>query len=272
MGFPIWTLWGMGLSSLGALLAVGLAFAAQSPKFLARTPLAGYRLDLRARAFTGYGFALMLLALGFFLAGVPIGDEITGATAVAQTTPAADENGPEIVGGAVEGDGTVTATRPTSLTPVSGAFGGPPPGLTEETDAADDPTGVITTTLPTTGTAAAPGPAAPGPTTSPTAVPNTPTTTPSPTSIPTATPTTTPTPTLTPTPIDGATAVIDVGGGTVWLRRSPDGQNLLIMNSGDTVILLTGHANRGGILWQEISTVQGDVGWIQAEFLAEVDN
>ena len=77
----------MGLSSLGALLAVGLAFAAQSPKFLARTPLAGYRLDLRARAFTGYGFALMLLALGFFLAGVPIGDEITGQRPLPKPPP-----------------------------------------------------------------------------------------------------------------------------------------------------------------------------------------
>ncbi|MBK8987201.1 MAG: hypothetical protein IPM39_14160 [Chloroflexi bacterium] len=267
MGFPIWTLWGMGLSSFGALIAVGLAFAAQSPKFLLRTRLAGYRLDLRARAFTGYGFALMLLALGFFLAGVPIGDGAVGGTAVTQITPTPEQAEMEIVGGAVEAGGTITATRPTSLTPVSGAFGGPPPGLTQEEDTVEAPTEAITTT------AASPvGTALSGPAATPTPVPNTPTTTPSPTSTPTATPTVTPTPTLTPTPIERATAVIDVGGGTVWLRRSPDGQNMLIMNSGDTVILLNGHANRSGVLWREISTVQGETGWMRAEFLVEVDS
>lgn len=253
----------MGLSSLGALLFVGLALIAQSPKFLARTRLAGYRLDLRARMFTGYGFALMLLAFGFFLAGVPLGPNATAvSTPLAQVSPTPEENGLEVIGGAVETPGTVTATRPTSLTPASGAFGGPPPGANTSnnpTTAAD----VITGTLETT-----PGTAVPGPAASPTTVPDTSTPTPSPTSTPTATPTQTPTPTLTPTPIEGETAVIDLGGGTVWLRRSPDGQNLTILNDGDTVILLAGHANRGGILWQEVSTVLGEVGWIQADFLA----
>ncbi|MBK6710256.1 MAG: hypothetical protein IPG51_07980 [Chloroflexi bacterium] len=54
----------MARGSVGALLAVGLALAAQSPKFLVRMRLAGYRLDLRAvllRAIT----ALILLAFGF---------------------------------------------------------------------------------------------------------------------------------------------------------------------------------------------------------------
>jgi hypothetical protein len=260
----------MGLSSLAALIAVGLAFAAQSPKFLAKTRLAGYRLDLRARAFTGYGFALMLLALGFFLAGVPIGELGGGeTTAVTQAdqTPQANEVG--IVGGASEDvlAGENVAPRPTSLTPVSGAFGGPPPGIgsgsSEEeagTAEATDSSGEISTPTPDAATTA---PTA----ATPTAVPNTPTPTSSPTQTPTPTPTVTPTPTLTPTPIEGPTAVIDVGGGTVWLRSSPDGQNMLILNHGDTVILLSGHANRAGILWREVSTVQGDVGWIRAQFL-----
>lgn len=262
----------MGLSSVGALLFVGLALIAQSPKFLARTRLAGYRLDLRARMFTGYGFALMLLAFGFFLAGVPIGPNATAvSTAVAQTTPTPDDGEPEIIGGALETPGTPTATRPTSLTPASGAFGGPPPGSVQETTEAITETGEISGTLdlPLNTT---PGATVPGPAATPTAVLDTATPTPSPTSTPSPTPTVTPTPTLTPTPIEGETAVIDVGGGTVWLRRSPDGQNLLILNNADTVILLPGHANRAGILWQEVSTVQGDVGWIQAEFLEEVDN
>lgn len=254
----------MALSSVGALLAVGLALAAQSPKFLVRMRLAGYRLDLRARAFTGYGFALILLAFGFFLAGVPIGDNAIGApTAVAEITPTPENDGLEIIGGAIETPLTPAATRPNSLTPASGAFGGPPPSAATETAAAALASGSeISATLETTTGTLTPGPAA-----TPTAVASTPTRTPSPTATPTATPTITPTPTLTPTPIEGKTAVIDVGGGTVWLRRSPDGQNLTILNHGDTVILLGGHANRAGSLWQEVQTVQGELGWIQANFL-----
>jgi hypothetical protein len=83
----------------------------------------------------------------------------------------------------------------------------------------------------------------------------------------TPTPTETPVPTLTPTPITGQTAVIDIGGGNVWLHRSPGGQNLIILSSGDIVIVLNGRANQGGILWQEVMTVNGVVGWIQEEFL-----
>jgi hypothetical protein len=258
----------MGLSALAALLFVGLAFMAQSPRFLARTPLAGYRLDLRARTFTGYGFALLLLTFGFFLAGVPLGEEAgLRPTAVAETNPTPAEGTLEVIGGAIITPETGTSTRPTSLTPASGAFGGPPPGLA--TEEPDDTVAETTSdaTPPTSDPASSP---APLPTA--TAVPNTPTRTPTPTSTPTATPTITPTPTLTPTPIEGETAVITLGGGTVWLRRSPDGQNLLILNDGDTVILRGGHANRTGILWREVSTVQGDVGWIQANFLRAVDS
>jgi len=72
MGFPIWTLWGMGLSAVAALLAIALSFLAQSPRMLARLHLTGSRLDLRARTLTGYGLALLLLAMGFFAAGVPL--------------------------------------------------------------------------------------------------------------------------------------------------------------------------------------------------------
>jgi len=72
MGFPTWTLWGMGLSAFGALVAIALAFLAQSPRLLTRLKLNGQRIDLRAKSFTGYGLALLLLALGFFVAGVPL--------------------------------------------------------------------------------------------------------------------------------------------------------------------------------------------------------
>lgn len=252
----------MALSALGALIFTGLALAAQSPKFLVRTGLAGARLDLRARMFTGYGFACMLLGLGFFLAGVPLdGTRLTGEeTAVLSPTPPVDQTTIAVVGGAViTPSPTVQDFRPNnnSLTPASGAFVGLPPE--DETPAAEGTTEGVEEGA---ATAAA----------TPTPITETPTFTPSPTQTPTSTPTVTPTPTLTPTPIEGETAVVDVGGGTVWLRSTPDGQNILIINHGDVVILRASHANRAGRLWREISTVNGDVGWLPAEFLRTEEN
>lgn len=82
MGFPTWTLWGMGLAGFGALAAIALALLAQSPRLLARLNLVNQRLDRRIKAFTGYGLALLLLAMGFFLAGVPLGE---GGVVVTET-------------------------------------------------------------------------------------------------------------------------------------------------------------------------------------------
>jgi hypothetical protein len=65
----------MGLAGFGALIAIALALLAQSPRLLTRLNLNGSRLDLRAKAFTGYGLALLLLAIGFFLAGVPLNED-----------------------------------------------------------------------------------------------------------------------------------------------------------------------------------------------------
>lgn len=256
MGFPTWTLWGMAISALGALVFTGLALAAQSPKFLTRASLQGFRLDLRSRMFTGYGFACILVGFGFFLAGVPLdGTPLAGAeTAVTQITPTVDETNIAIVGGAVTTPTPTAAgfqANSTSTTPASGAFVGLPP---EETPGADSEVdGVVAGTETAVVTA--------------TPITETPTQTSTPTQTPTTTPTITPTPTLTPTPIEGETAVVDLGGGTIWLRSTPDGQNMLVINSGDVVILLGGHANRAGRLWREVSTVTGDVGWLPVEFL-----
>lgn len=252
-GFPMWTLWGMGLSALGALLATILAYAAQSPQLTARPAFKRLRLGSRARTFTGYALALMLLGAGFFLAGVPIGPQTTPAvTAVSATTPIPDSGTPTTAG-----EETAVPT-PATRTGQSGAFAGPPP-TTQGSDTA------VTAADP-------PQPEAPSPTAT-TAVPAAGvTTTATPRIVPTptltATPTDTPTPTVTPTPIEGETATLNIGTSTLWMRRTPGGQTLVLVRGDETLILLPGHANQAGVLWQQIMTVNGVVGWVQEEFVA----
>ena len=71
----------MGLSVIGALLFLTLSLIAQSPGLQKRVGLSGARLDLRVRTFTSFAFALLLLAIGFFLAGVPLNSGTSTATA-----------------------------------------------------------------------------------------------------------------------------------------------------------------------------------------------
>jgi hypothetical protein len=252
-GFPMWTLWGMGLSALGVLLATILAYAAQSPQLTARPAFKRLRLGLRARTFTGYALALMLLGVGFFLAGVPIEPQTTPeVTAVSAATAFSDSGTPTIAG-----EETAVLT-PATRTGQSGAFAGPPP-TTEGNE------GAVTA-------ADTPRPEAPSPTAT-TAAPAagvTATATPRivPTSTPTPPPTDTPTPTVTPTPIEGETATLNIGTSTLWMRRTPGGQTLVLVRGDETIILLPGHANQAGILWQQIMTVNGVVGWVQEEFVA----
>lgn len=287
----------MGVAALGALFFLLLALIGQSPSLMRRLGLDIYRLDLRVRAFTGYAFACLLLVGGFFIAGVPLGDG--DVEPVAQSGEETGEAAPPLTQAPELNNGDpITATlpvdgpTPTEDRPASGAFGGVPtraeeaaetPGTesTAEVDAPpsgdgeiatpDIPTPTVEGGAPLTGTVAAEAPT-PTPTGTPTPVStNTPTPTPTntPTATPTNTPTMTPTPTLTPTPIVGETAVLDTDGANVWLLRSPGGQQLQLVSHGDTVILGNRRANQGGILWREVQTLEGVVGWLRAEYLPD---
>ncbi len=251
----------MALSAVGALIALALALFIQSPTLARRAGL-----PFSVRSLTGYAFALVLLLIGFFVAGVPLGTQ-AGETLTTNITPTATSPFDNVVilpSPTREGVPIVTSTAP-PLTPVTGAFGGPPP--TQPTT-----TVTITLTIPTvSGDASlgAEGTATPRPTLAPTAT-STHTPTPTPSQTPTATPspTLTPTPTWTPTPITGPTAQINSAGSALFLRRYPGGnQSVAMVNDGDTVLVLPGRANQGGILWQEISTLVGVEGWVQYEFL-----
>jgi cytoskeletal protein RodZ len=258
----------MGLSGLGALIALGLAFLALSPRLTARMGLFGW--GLRLRTFVGYAFAFLLLSLGFFLAGVPLGEEPIAAEATdaagSAATGAGAEVSTDVPESTVQADlvidavtSTVTGTpTPSSSTRTSGAFA---PLASATASISTEESTLAPTRTPRPAAEPVDTPETASPTTTPTA-----TTTATPTS--TSTPTTTPTPTMTPTPIEGETAQIDTQGSTLWVRRSPSGQTLALVTDGDTVILLPGHANQAGILWQEVSTLSGVTGWVQLEFLS----
>lgn len=268
----------MGVTFGGAFVMVILAYIAQSPGFAARIGLGGTRIAFQVKAFTGYALALLLFFLGFFLAGVPL-DPALVATAVATETPNAlpefavipTNNGIEAYPALEDGTAVALATPASDaiLTPASGAFGGPPPGQVEETeeiDTAVTPSETIPAGLGTTPTAAA--------TSAFTATPVTftPTPTSSPTPTATPSPTFTPTPTVTPTPIVGETAVLNLAGGVMWLQRSPGGQNLVVLQDREVVILHTGRANRGGVIWREVATGNGTIGWVEERFLRLNEN
>ena len=266
MGFPEWTLWGMGLSVVGALIATVLAWLGQSPQLLRRIGLTGARLDLRVRAFTGYALALLLLAVAFFLAGVPLGAAPEPEVLADQElAPAVSPEVTASLNGPIDAEISPTpAQSPTPPTPVTGAFSGPP-AVDEESSssiesAPQEQAGVNTGTQPLTATLDI---AASQTTVEPTVLP---------TETPTARPTETPRPSLTPTAIVGETAMVSTDGSTLWLKRSPGAQNLVLVRDGDLVIVRTGRANQGGILWREVTTVAGIEGWLQEEFLLPADS
>ena len=243
----------MALSLIGALLILALALFIQTPAFARRG-----NLPFSLRSLTGYAFALILLAIGFFVAGVPIGTGIaTPAAANLPPTPTSQFDNVVILPSPTRELLAEEVTSP-PLTPITGAFGGPPPQAT--------PTLPLTTTVEVDTDAAADStPATPAPTLAPSATPSP---TPSPTPTLTPSPTATLTPTWTPTPITGPTARVSTDGSNLFIRRYPgSSQTVAILNNGDTVLLLPGRANQGGILWQEISTLDGLEGWAQYEFL-----
>ena len=255
----------MGISAIAALIALALALVGQSPQFLRRSGLSGARLDKRVRTFTAFAFAFLLLSFGFFVAGVPIGTQPTGpdTTQVADSAitalPGATLVSPE-PGNAISSN-PQASTSATRATPATGSFDGPPLNTadvqqrqTEEAAEILDPAGQSS-------------PAPQESATSTASATTTPTSTPGATSTPPPSPTLTPTPSLTPTPVLGKTTPVETPGSTVWLRRSPGGQNLVLVHDGDLVFILNGHANQGGIIWSEIRTLEGFVGWLQEELL-----
>lgn len=242
----------MGIAGLFALLFNALALMGQSGRSL----LFGQRLDARVRSLTGYGLAATLLMFGFFMAGVPLGGETVTSAALStdvssQTIVVTATYTPTAVGEIAEAN--PIATNPPSGTPQTGAFVPLPTTTSESEDVAAENESITPAPAPDieevdTETTATPRPATATPTLTPA-------------------PTETPFPTMTATPIDGKTAVVITQAGLTWLYESPGGQQAEQIFDGDLVILRGGHANRDGVVWQEVMTVNGRWGWIPEEFL-----
>lgn len=283
----------MGIAALVAVVALFLAFLGQSPRLMRRLGLDVYRFDLRVREFTGYALAALLLVVGFFVAGVPLGDNVTAQPA--QPSSTATE---AVAANTLDVPGTLTRSaitdtlpvatasvtpRAVGETPVSGAFGaGRHPTSTLTVTLSVDAAAVVTPSIPTLTPTGNPEDATEvtatgtptrvlSPTPTMTRTP-TPTLTPSATPTMTPTPTATPTPSLTPTPIDAPTAVIDPSRSNVWVYRSPGGQELVLVPGGSTVILLPRRASQGGVLWHEVMTVQGLTGWVDDSYLVYAES
>lgn len=248
----------MGLCALGAIVFIALAYLGQSPQFIRRNRTVGPRLAPRARSFTGYALALLLMGMGFFMAGVPLDGQSaaleTAATDGVTTAPSPPPSTLEVAESMEDPAATPTLTvplRPTSTTPESGSFARPNTDSDEEGAAAEDE--------PSSSVSSAGVSVDPTATSPPTA---TPTVTPS--------PTVTPTPTFTPTPIFDDTVAIDIGAGTIWLRTSPfrESSEVVMLNHEDLVIPTGRRANQAGFRWAEVAALDGQVGWILEEFLA----
>ena len=253
----------MGGSALAALLAMLLAYMGQSPNTIYRLGRMGQLLKRRARMFTGLGVAGLMLGLGFFLAGVPLGAEPTVVAELPTTEAVLNEAEANQTA-----EPTLLVSPSASTTTAEASTEGETGTGAEEVEPEETSDGTVEAGvgfLPRDtpeADATAPPTNTPSPTTTASPTPTPPNT---PTPSPTAT--LTPTPTFTPTPFTGPTAVVAADGRALWLRRSPGGQRLVPLADGEVVAMTGGRANQDGNLWQEVRTGAGVVGWIEDAFL-----
>lgn len=260
----------MGLCLLLTLIVLGYSLNVQSPRRGSGLQMEPYRREARVRALTVSAFALLLIMVGFFVAGVPIDGETNPVVEAAEPVAQAISTSAEVL----SADNSTEAAS----AQLSGAFGQAlPQDEPEPTEvvAAETITGTESISVESEGSVVisaentptplptnTPAPADP-PTETPTPLP---TNTPEPTATPTLEPT--PTPTLTPTPIVGETARVNTSGSTLWVKRSPGGQNVVIVQDMELLILLPGNANQSGVGWKQIQTVNGIAGWVERVYLA----
>ena len=90
-----------------------------------------------------------------------------------------------------------------------------------------------------------------------------------PTTAPTTPPTDEPTPAPTNTPEPVANTAIVSSGVGVWLRATPSttGEQLEWLLDGTLLTLLDGQETADDLLWREVQTETGLIGWVAADFI-----
>lgn len=258
MGFPTWTLWGVGICVVLALLLLVYSVLLQSPSRRLQQNADPVRFDNQVRLLTTSAVALLILGGGFFLAGVPLGNQPSDS--LAQEPTAFPNNSSQSGGAAIN---ALTTPIPTPDPSTGGAFGESANVGSGNIDSAQSAFTDSDTAL---GGAATPALIQPqiGEGTATLVLTDVPTVTPTPTITPT------PRPSYTPTPIDVKTARVETGGSTLWVRtipNAPQGQNNTLVYWNDILIIRSGQALAGGRFWQEVETVDGIQGWVPKEFL-----
>ncbi|MEM8858586.1 MAG: hypothetical protein AAGD96_09705 [Chloroflexota bacterium] len=289
-GFPTWTLIGMGVCGGLSVLFNALAYLAQSPDMQTRLRVAGLPFVQNGRRYSGLGLALVLVGMGFFMAGVPLESSGSGAEAdelasdaVVEDTSAADL--PEV--SEVDEVASIVEGAPESSEAQSGSFGSAEEdaaSIEDDSEPAEEPSDgsesgsfsqPADVSEPEEDNSVVVSEAAteePTETVAPTQAPSEtptaePTNTPVPTATPSPTPTNTPTPTITPTTIAVDTVEVAFDGSVLWVYRVPNNQRLALVNNGDQLIMLPGRAIVQGTTWQEVSLLDGSPGWIQLRYL-----
>lgn len=85
--------------------------------------------------------------------------------------------------------------------------------------------------------------------------------TPSPTSL-------TPQPTITPTPVVCRAVVEGTGGNGLYLRDTPQGEQLIILPDGTLLTVLEdAPVEAGGVIWRKVRAIGGEEGWAAETFL-----
>ena len=259
MGFPTWTLWGVGFCVVLALLLLVYSVFLQSPSRRLQQNADPVRFDNQVRLLTTSAVALLILGGGFFLAGVPLGNQSSDGSAQQPTAfpDSSSQSGGIAIGG-------LTPAVPTPDPASGGAFSESANMGSGDIDSAES----SFSDSDTSGLSGAATPAIVQPQVADSTATLVETNTPTPTATPTITPT--PRPTYTATPIDQPTARVETGGRTLWVRTipgAPQGQNNALVYWNDMLIIRSGQAFVEGRVWQEVETVDGIQGWVPKEFL-----
>lgn len=71
-----------------------------------------------------------------------------------------------------------------------------------------------------------------------------------------------------PTLVLGSGAVVtNTGGGGLWLRDAPFGNNVVLLPEGGAVFVRGGLLEVNGLLWQQVEDTEGRQGWVAADYL-----